>query len=406
MKSLYAVAGQMALSASNYVVFVLLARLLSPDDFIAFSIAVGLNMLAYAVAEGGVSYVAPRELADRSDVRAGAMAGAFIAISAVLYMASMTVGYFLWNALSQDPLDVRWVLAYGLYFVPALLMPAWVTCWSMDRVSVAVLIIVRAAIVVAVYLQPGPLTLAVCGLVFLAFVVWLLVWLNRTEWVIGWVDSAAIRVAAQKLSEVFAAKTMSYAVYSLLPLVVGALRGNAAASIYVTGERVKSLYATVFQPLIMTVYLWQFQWAGHVERKRLVIWVVNTVNLVVCVGLLFAIHAGLLELLGERFAVVAEMPAYVVAAGLSVTTASLLYFHVFPSGDYTLFRRASVGQLVTFGALFAGMVFFSGLSPAWVLCTGEAMLLVSVLGNLLFRRFRSLPYKQRLQLMDQERENQ
>ena len=386
MKSLYAVAGQMTLSASNYVVFVMLARLLSQDDFIAFSTAVGLNMLAYAVAEGGVSYVAPRELADRSDVRVGAMAGAFIAISAILYMASMIIGYFLWNTLSNDSLNVRWVIAYALYFIPALLMPAWVTCWVMERISMAALVIVRAAIVVAVYLLPTPLTLAMSGLVFLTFVVWLLIWRNRAERVVCWADRTSICVAARSLREVFAAKTMSYAVYSLLPLVVGALRGNAAASIYVTGERMKSLYATVFQPLIMTIYLWQFQSSGHVERKRLVIWGVATVNIVVCVGLLFAIHAGLLEMLGERFAVVAEMSAYLVAAGLSVATASLLYFHIFPSGDYTVFRRASVGQLVTFSVLFMAMAFFPRLSPAWVLCAGEAMLLVAVLGMLLLRR--------------------
>lgn len=389
MRSLYAVVGQMTLSASNYAVFVLLARLLAPDDFIAFSTAVGLNMLAYALAEGGVSYVAPRELADRSDVRVGAMAGAFVTISAALYMASMTAGYFLWNAVSMDPLDVHWVTAYGLYFVPGLLIPAWVTCWSLRFMGVAALIMARAAILLAVYLLPGAKTLAVCGLAFLAFVGFLLASLNRDERVIGWADGDRIRVAARRLREVFVARTMSYVLYSLLPLVVGALRGNAAASIYVTGERMKSLYATVFQPLIQTVYLWQFQSYDNVVPKRLVVWLLNVVNLAACVGLLVAIHAGFLPLLGERFAAVDEMPAYVVAAGLSVGTASLLYFRVFPSGDYAVFHRAAVGQMITIVVLIVCLAKFSGLSPARVLCVAEVVLLVSVLGLVLLRRGRS-----------------
>jgi O-antigen/teichoic acid export membrane protein len=389
MKSLYAVASQITMSASNYVVFVLLARILSPVDFIAFATAVGLNMFAYAVAEGGVSYVAPRELADRTDARVGAMAGAFVAISTVLYLISLAVGYFLWNALSKDQLNIQWVAAYALYFGPAILMPAWVTCWSMDRVSVLVLFIVRAAIVTAVYVLPGPQILAVSGIVSLLLVFCLLCWLNREQRVIGWADRKSFSVAVRRLREVFMAKSMSYTIYSLLPLVVGVLRGNAAASDYVIGERIKSLYATVFQPFIQTIYLWQYQSADYVHRKHHVIWVVNIVNLVICIGLLVLTQTGMLALLGERFSTVIEMPVYVLAAGLSVSTTSLLYFKVFTSGDYIVFRRASTVQFVTFTGLFVGLATFADLKPAWVLCIGEATLLIGLLSQLFFRSGRT-----------------
>ena len=46
MRSIYAVTGQMVLAASNYAVFVVFARNLDPAAFVAFSTAVGLNMLA------------------------------------------------------------------------------------------------------------------------------------------------------------------------------------------------------------------------------------------------------------------------------------------------------------------------------------------------------------------------
>jgi hypothetical protein len=307
----------------------------------------------------------------------------------VLYFTSLTGGYFFWNAFSNDPLDIRWVTANTLYFVPTLFIPAWVTCWSIGRVGISSLIIVRAAMVVAIYLMPNALTLGVIGLVFFAFVGWLLAWLNREERVIGWIDGAAIRVAARRVREVFIAKTMSYSVYCLLPLVVGALHGNAVASSYVTGERLKALYATLFQPLIQTVYLWQFQSSGNVLHKQLVIWMLNIGNLAVFAGIMVGIHAGLLPLLGDRFAEVADITFYAVAAGFSVSTASLLYLHIFPLGDYSVFNRAAIAQMVTFALLFSVMTFFPGLKPAWVLCTGEVLLFVAVLGQILFRRDRS-----------------
>jgi hypothetical protein len=389
-KSLYAVVGQMTLSVSNYAIFVVFARLLPRDEFIGFSTAVGLNILAYAVAEGGISYVAPRELADRSDLRAGSIAGAFIAISIVLYMASLVGGYLFWNAFSNDPLDIRWITAITLYFLPTLFIPTWVTCWTMGRVGITALIMVRAAMVVAIYLLPRALTLSVIGLFFLAFVGWLLAWLNREERVIGWTDSAAIRFAGRRLRGVFAARTMSYSVYCLLPLVVGALRGNAAASNYVTGERLKAFYATMFQPFIQTIYLWQFQSSGNVVHKRLVIWMLNIANLAFFGGVLVAIHAGLLPALGNRFAEVANIHSYVVAAVFSVATATLLHIHIFPTGIYTVFHNASIGLMVTFAVLFAGMAIYSGLAPAWVLCAVEIQFFLAVLGQLLFQRGRSV----------------
>ena len=45
----------------NHALFIVFARNLDPEIFIAFSTAVGLHILAWFIADGGVSYVAPRE---------------------------------------------------------------------------------------------------------------------------------------------------------------------------------------------------------------------------------------------------------------------------------------------------------------------------------------------------------
>ncbi len=377
--AILAVAGQLILSVSNYAVFLLCARLLPREDFIGFSTAVGVNMFAAAVAEGGISYVAPRELSDRSSSRTGSVAGAFMTVSLALYVASLSVSYISWTVFSKDPLQPRWVAAYALYYAPVLMIPAWMTCWSMDGTRIAALAAARFAMVAAICLAPGPLTLGCAGLAFLVFVGWFLAWLGGDGRVLDWPDGEAFRVAVGRLREVFVVKTLSYATYCLMPLAVGALRGNAAASHYVTGERLKALYATMFQPLLQSIYLWQFQSSGNVVRRRQLIWALNMGNLVVFAGTLACIRAGLLPLLGERFDEVTGIGYFFTAAALSVTTTSLLYLHVFPSGRYRVFHRAGIGQAVAFVLLFLGMAFFPGMEPAWALCCAEAVFLVGII---------------------------
>lgn len=379
MSSMLAVMAQMALSASNYAVFVLLARLLDEPGFIAFSTAVGLNMLAYAIAEGGVSYVAPKALAERPDREAAPLAGSFVILSGALYVASMGLGYLLWNALAAEPLATDWVLAYAAFFLPALAMPAWATARAIDRVSVAGVALARVAMVLLVGFWPSTGALAAGGAGFALVVVWLLQRANRRRPTIGRPGRASLRTAMAGLREVFVARTMSYAVYALLPLLVGVLRGNAAAATYVTAERLKSLYATLFQPLIQSLYLWQFQRAGSADGKlRAAGWALQGLNLLVCAAAVAASANGLLGLLGARFAELPLPPVMWLAAGLSVATACLLHFHVFPGGQFGLFRRATVVQMLAFGATALALGLVAGLSPVWLLFAGEAALLAAV----------------------------
>ena len=378
--------GQMALSASNYAVFVVLARILDPGDFIAFSTAVGLNMLAWAIAEGGVSYVAPREMATAEGRRGGRTAGAFLTLSVGLYVAATFVGFFSWNLLSQEPLDAMWVGAYSLYVIPTLLIPSWVTCWSLDAAGLTAIVVARGAIVVAVARFPAAATLGLSGLMFFVCVLLLTAWLNRGEAVVARTNLIALRSAIRNLRGVFVAKTMSYAVYGLAPMIIGASRGGFASSDYVTGERMKSLYATLFQPVIQTVYLAQFQTGIVQAGKQLAEKLVQSGNILLALLTLFGIQWGLLGVLGERFEAVLTVQMYVIAACLSVASASLLYFRVFPSGDFRIFRRATVVQMVVFTAMFVLVALVPAVPVAWILGAGEAALLAALLGQLVLSR--------------------
>ena len=391
MRSMYAVLGQMVLAASNYAVFVVFARKLDPEAFIAFSTAVGLNMLAWAIAEGGVSYVAPRELSTVANRRGGSMAGAFLTLSAGLYVVATVGGFFLWNFLADDALSGIWVAAYAAYVLPSLLIPSWVTCWSMDVIGLIAIMVARGIIVGAAVLAPGPATLGFSGLAFLGFVVWLLMWLNRREAIVGWADVRALRVAVQKLRDVFLAKTMSYAVYGLAPMIIGVSRGGFMASDYVTGERMKSLYSTLFQPVVQTVYLSQFQEGVTKQNKRILETSVHLTNILLGVALLLAVQAGALGIMGERFEAVVAVRVYLLAACLSVASAGMLYFRVFPSGDFRIFRRATVVQMTAFAVMFSVVSVRPDVPVAWILGVGEGALLVALVGQLAVGRILRVP---------------
>ncbi|MSR21388.1 MAG: hypothetical protein EXR91_10525 [Gemmatimonadetes bacterium] len=377
------------MSASNYAVFVLFARSLDDTAFIAFSTAVGLNILAGAIAEGGISYVAPREMASAPVRSGGALAGAFLFLSSSLYVSVMIIGFTAWNSLTADGLNLWWTVGYAAYVLPSLLIPSWVTCWSLDLTGVCAILVARGLIVAAAAVAPGPLTLGFSGLAFAGLVAWLLARLNRQERVVTWPDRDTAKLAASRLSDVFLAKTLSYGVYGLAPMAIGVSRGSFMASDYVTGERLKSLYGTLFQPVIQTAYLSRFL-APKVSDLRPIEFAVQAGNLALSLALLLALPLGVLQLLGERFAAVLLLPVYALAGGMSVASAAILHLRVFPTGQFRLFRIATASQVVTFCVMLALVAARPEVPVAWVLGMGEGVLLTSLLVQLWVARLTAL----------------
>jgi hypothetical protein len=384
MKSFYAVIGQMILSGSNYLVFLIFTFLLGEADFIGFSTAVALNILAYAIAEGGVSYVAPREISRKNSTRA-ILTGGFISFSIGLYLLSLLVGFFLWNFFSEDSLSVYWVIAYSLYFFPVLIIPSWATCWSIDIVKLIVLAFFRVVSILIVYLLPSLLGLYLGGVFFITFTVFFVIWLNRSNQILALPNKKSLRVATSKVMEVFVSKTSSYVVYSLIPLVVASIYGNKVSSLYLVGERVKSMYSTFFQPLIQTVYLTISKKEIGKLNTRYPLYIV-LLNIFLTIILLLLVSLGFTKYLGERFNSVSNLNIYIIAASFSILTSCLLYFKVLPTGNYRLFRMATYFQMITFIVLFIIMRYNSSfLSPESVLRIGEFSILLIVSIQLLFK---------------------
>ncbi|MEM7869278.1 hypothetical protein Q4Q92_11450, partial [Morganella morganii] len=128
MKSIYAVAIQLIISASNFIIYLIYTNKLDSTSFIAFSTAVGLTILSYAIAEGGISYVAPKTLTGNNNYTDNnKIAATFIFICLLLFSLTLFLGFISWNLFSRDKLNILWVLSYSFYFLPVIIMPSWLT---------------------------------------------------------------------------------------------------------------------------------------------------------------------------------------------------------------------------------------------------------------------------------------
>jgi hypothetical protein len=378
MNSFYAVIGQISLSGSNYLVFLIFTFILPEFVFVEFSTAVGLNILAYAVAEGGVSYVAPKEISKKKKTKS-LLAGGFILISISLYLVSLVIGYNIWNVVSADKLSLSWVLSYMVYFFPVLLIPSWLTCWAIDFKSLFILLIFKAISVLFVFLYPGSFALFLNGFLFLIFTLYFIFRLNSQNVILSFPTRVSFFVARDKIMEVFVSKTSSYSVYSLMPMVVAGIYGNTFSSYYILGERIKSLYSTLFQPLIQTVYLS----INDGTKKSLIYnklpYLILIINFVLTLSIILLIFYKKVDFLGERFNSVPNLFIYVLASGISVFTSCFLYFNVLPNGLYRIFRVSTYFQMLIFLILYMSMYLSSDMLPSFALLIGEVSMLAILL---------------------------
>lgn len=378
MNSFYAVIGQVALSGSNYMVFLIFTILLPQFEFVNFSTAVALNILAYAIAEGGISYVAPKEISKKKNTRA-ILSGGFIAISISLYLISLVIGFNIWNFISADSLSWNWVLAYMFYFFPVLIIPSWLTCWAIDFKSLAILLFFKGVSVLFVYIYPGCFELFINGLLFLLFTFYFLKRLNNQNVIVNFPTKVSLFVAKDKVMEVFVSKTSSYAVYSLVPMVVAGIYGNTVSSYYIIGERIKSLYATIFQPLIQTVYLSINDGSKNKDIYKKLPYLILLVNCMLSLVLILLIFYNKINFLGDRFNSVPNLIIYILSSGISVFTSCILYFKVLPTGEYSIFRKSTYFQMCVFILLYIIMYRSSFLLPSYVLLIGESSILLMIL---------------------------
>jgi hypothetical protein len=109
------------------------------------------------------------------------------------------------------------------------------------------------------------------------------------------------------------------------------------------------------------------------------------VNVLFALGLMLAVRRGGLGFLGERFEDVPSLQVFLLAGAASVASAALLYFRVFPSGAFEIFRTATAAQLVAFSLVFAWIWIVPTAEVAWILGIAEGVLLATLLVSIAAR---------------------
>lgn len=379
MKSLLAVALQLFGSAVNYAVFIIVVRSADAATFVAFSTAVGLNMFAFALAEGGISYIAPREIEKHDAQGRARLSAVFLAVIVLLYAAALCVGLLTWNGLAEQALDTGWVLAYALYFSPMLLLPAWLTQLTMNGPALVAYALVRLALVGWLWMSPDLRTMIWLGVANLLLGITMLVWLDERGRLLRRFGVDDLHNARRAALGVVGMKTVSYAIYGALPMLLGILVGNATAAVFVAGERLKALYATAFRPLVQTLYLR----ACRIGSPPGVLWrragiPLLGLNLLVGGAIWLAFDPLIGLLFADNVPATAAMRLFLIAALLSVAGSILLFFLILPHDKYRAFAGALGLQAFVLVIATATIALTEPGATGLILVLGEAALLLAL----------------------------
>ena len=242
--TLYSVIMQILISASNFILFFMLASVLNKLDFIFFSSAVSISIMAYAIAESGISYIAPKILSKNKLLR-GVVNTSFIFISVIMYLLFSIIFYVFWNMFAEVQLQFIWIAAYFLYFLPVMLIPSWSTCWYAKLSDLILIALTRVAILVVIFINPSVESLYFSSGMYLIFILLFLRWVNSRVAMFRLPKMKHIVFVLAKLKHVFFPKTTTYFIYSSIPFFVSATFGAYESAMYLLGERLKSSYSTL-----------------------------------------------------------------------------------------------------------------------------------------------------------------
>ncbi len=372
-----AVATQFTNSGCNYLAFILLSRHLNSDDFIGFSTAVGLNLLAFAVAESGISYVAPREIGEPGSC-ANRLVVAFLSISVCLYCLGLLTGFAVWNFFSVDDLNGKWVVSYGLFFLPTVLLPAWFLNRRLRLGLVLLYIPCRLLLIGHLLVLPGAIGLAQIGI---AGAILALVWfmpLGGNVWGIVKISLGDLTFALRKLKVVMLAKSVSHAAYGAVPMIIGIVLGNGAAASYVTGERLKALYSTVFQPIVLALYISICNRVGSAVKVGRMVTLLLLGNLCVFSVAYWNLSDFSTLIFYDKLGRDSGREFYLIAAAISVCSTIILYFRIFLSRAYKEYAKSTVLQSTVLMIGMFLLIFVVDFPPWLLLLIAEFILLTSL----------------------------
>jgi hypothetical protein len=208
--------------------------------------------------------------------------------------------------------------------------------------------------------------------------------MNRVYYIFAYFEKKYFYYALTKLKEVFLSKTLTFFVYSSIPLIVTANYGNNISSMYILGERIKSLYTTLFQPFIQIFYLSQFQIKNTNTKKKVItslLFIFNFLILLSCLMIISDINY--LNDILARFIDLNNKEVYIFASFIAVNSSIILYFKILPEKSFMIFRQSAYLQTFTFLTIFLLISINIYIPPSYILLTGEITLFLSMIYKLI-----------------------
>jgi hypothetical protein len=369
----HAIMGQLLISSANMLMFFMLSYLLSDSETIVFINSIAFVLFAYAVAELGASYVAPRLLEDTEANQKSNVLICFILVSQSAFLVVTTVAVLAWSfTTSFSEFDIKWCIAYGLMLLTALASPAWVFIHTNGYLALLWGCLSRFLLLAYTFVSPESDTVLIGGAISHLILLGLLVRQTSSPRLV----LARLPEIIMLLKEVFFSRVLSYGVYAGTPIAIAAIGTPSAVAVYIFAERLKALIATAFQPVIQYFYLKIV--AGGVIKKPIV--TAMLIASIALVSFIITIFEGpILLAVSPPVNFTEETLRFGLWASASSVCASIaLHFYIFPEKKYSVFRQATFVQCTAFLALI--VLFYQWqFDPVFILFMAEFIFLAAMI---------------------------
>lgn len=377
LRSLSAILLQNCLSGANLVTFFILVSLGHRNQISTATAIVGI---AYAIAEAGLSVVAPR-LLQKFTFRRAYVARCILALSSLVFLFALCV-FSLSFFIIQGLPDVVWVASYAFCVWTILLAPSWLGANFYTPQECFFISIIRLSQLPLLFIWPNQSFYLVSSLIF--FLLSLYITSRKIGFPLFGPRLRIARLICIEVRLIFSGKTLAYITYSAIPITLNWIVGPNTLIHYLLIERIKSLYSSAFAPIIQLVYITAFthlKTSKHGPSSSAI--AIGFINIVLCCAVLISEHRCPNDFFSHFFRI--ESKYFILgtlAAAISVQASLLLHFSLALRGLYVGILVAAIIQMLSFAVLVL-CTYFGIIDEGIILVTAEFVYFASLIGFVL-----------------------
>lgn len=377
---IWSTASNMVLRVSNLVVGIIMARVIAPDAFGVFAVALTVWSILSALAEFGLG----ADLVRRADFERhvptvasmGAVLSGLLAGAMFLGAPAIAAAFGSPEATGVVQLMAIPLLLVGLSVVPAALLQRNFRQGTVFAIDGSALVISTGVMVVLALLGAGAVSLAF-GRIAGQTVTVLLQYLSVRRWpVFGW-DRTVARETVGFGLPLALANVVSWSIITVDNLVVARLTGVTELGLYALAFNVASWPMSVAGQSVRVIALPAFARITDLARRGRAMTAVSgpiwAVGAVMAIGLMFLAGQLVTTLYGPRWSAAAAAVVPLAAFGAFRVVFDLIATYLISCG---MTRRVLVVQVIWVVALIPAMI--TGITLAGIAGAGWAHLTVAV----------------------------